>query len=47
MTLDARCEATGWWRLLHPIINVAMRMSDSKQLESLNTLLDKQHMESP
>lgn len=30
LTLNAECIATGLWKILHPIIVIAMRASDSK-----------------
>jgi len=36
VTLSAVCRASGVWRLLHPLIVIAMRRSDSSQLINLN-----------
>ncbi len=41
VVLDAVCEATGLWKLLHPIIVVAMRKSDSSQLANLKQATDR------
>lgn len=35
VTLEAVCQATGAWRLLHPVIAMAMKRSDSSQLANL------------
>ena len=41
MTLDAVCEATGLWKLIHPVIVFAMKKSDSSQLENLKRAMDR------
>lgn len=40
-TLEAVCEATGLWKLLHPIIAVAMKQSDSSQLANLKAAISR------
>ena len=39
ITLKAVCEARGLWKLLHPMIVVAMRKSDSSQLAKLKAAM--------
>lgn len=39
ITLDAVCNAVGFWRLLHPIILLAMKLSDSSHLAKLKTAI--------
>ena len=39
LTLRATCAATGFWKLLHPIIVVAMKRSDSSHLTNLKTTM--------
>lgn len=41
VTLEAVCDATGAWKLLHPIIVLAMRKSDSSQLANLKTAMER------
>lgn len=40
-TLEADCEASGAWRLLHPLIVFAMRKSDSSHLANLNSAMER------
>ena len=40
-TLDATCEASGIWRLLHPLIVFAMRKSDSAHLANLKSAMER------
>ena len=40
-TLDATCEASGIWRLLHPLIVFAMRKSDSPHLANLKSAMER------
>ena len=39
ITLKAVCKAEGLWKLLHPMIVVAMRKSDSSQLANLKAAM--------
>jgi uncharacterized protein YndB with AHSA1/START domain len=39
VTLEAVCRATGAWRLLHPVIAMAMKQSDSSQLANLKSAM--------
>ena len=39
VTLEAVCQATGAWRLLHPVIALAMKHSDSSQLANLKSAM--------
>lgn len=39
--LNASCEATGYWRLLHPVIVMAMKKADSPQLANLKALIER------
>ena len=39
VTLNAVCQATGFWKLLHPIIVFAMKKSDSSHLAKLKTAI--------
>ncbi len=39
VTLNAVCEATGFWKLIHPIIVFAMKKSDSSHLARLKTAI--------
>lgn len=39
--LDAACEASGLWKLIHPLILVAMRMADSPQLARLKAAIEQ------
>ncbi len=41
VTLNARCEAKGVWKLLHPVIVIAMRKADSPQLMNLRALIER------
>jgi len=41
MALDAQCTATGFWRLIHPIIVFAMRKSDSSHLTNLKAAMKR------
>lgn len=41
ITLDVTCEATGFWKLLHPVIVRAMKKSDSSHLRRLGETLEK------
>ena len=41
VTLNAKCEATGVWKLLHPVIVIAMRKADSPQLANLKALIER------
>lgn len=41
VTLDAVCDATGFWKLLHPLIAFAMKQSDSSQLAKLKAAMDR------
>ena len=40
ITLDARCRATGPWRLIHPLIVFAMKRSDGDQLAKLRRVVE-------
>lgn len=40
-SLDADCEASGIWRLLHPLIVFAMRKSDSSHLAKLKSAMER------
>ena len=42
VTLKAVCEATGFWKLLHPVIVFAMKKSDSSQLANLKLAMGRQ-----
>ncbi len=39
VTLNAVCEATGFWKLIHPIIVFAMKKSDSSHLAKLKAAI--------
>ena len=39
VTLNATCKATGFWKLLHPLIVFAMKQSDSSHLPKLKTAI--------
>ncbi len=41
VTLKAVCQATGFWKLLHPIIVFAMKRSDSSHLAKLKTAITR------
>ena len=41
LSLHAVCEATGAWKLLHPLIAFAMKQSDSSQLAKLKAAMDR------
>ena len=41
ITLNAGCEATGFWALLHPVINFAMKRADSSQLANLKAAIER------
>lgn len=41
VTLNAVCKATGLWKLLHPMIAIAMKQSDSSQLANLNAAMNR------
>lgn len=41
LTLDARCRATGLWKLLHPLIVFAMRKCDASQVTNLKAALNR------
>ena len=43
VTLDAVCEAAGVWKLIHPIIVIAMKRSDSSQLANLKAAFTREH----
>jgi uncharacterized protein YndB with AHSA1/START domain len=50
VTLEAVCIATGLWKLIHPIIVVAMRKCDSPQLLNLKLAVERRsakHHSSP
>ena len=40
ITLDAACNATGWWKLVHPLIAFAMKKADSPQLARLKSVVE-------
>ena len=40
-TLDANCEASGAWRLIHPLIVFAMKRSDSSHLANLKSAMER------
>ena len=40
LTLDAVCEASGAWKLLHPLIALAMKASDGGQPAKLKALVE-------
>ena len=42
VSLDAECQASGLWVLLHPLIAVAMKRADSRQLACLAAAMEKQ-----
>ena len=42
ITLHAACTATGFWKLLHPVIVMAMRKSDSSHLANLKSAMSGQ-----
>ena len=42
VALDAVCEAAGLWKVLHPLILVAMRKSDSAQLANLKLAIERE-----
>ena len=39
VSLNAECKATGFWKLIHPIIVFAMKKSDSSHLARLKTAI--------
>ena len=41
VTLNAVCEATGFWKLLHPMIAIAMKQNDSSQLANLKVAMNR------
>lgn len=41
ITLNAACEATGVWKLVHPLIVVAMKAADSTQLSNLKAMIER------
>ncbi len=41
VTLDAACTATGWIRLIHPLINYMMKRVDGEQITALKTVIEK------
>lgn len=41
VTLQAVCKATGFWKLLHPMILFAMKKSDSSQLANLKAAMNR------
>jgi carbon monoxide dehydrogenase subunit G len=41
ITLNASCKATGFWKLLHPLIILAMKKADSPQLANLKALAEQ------
>ena len=41
VTLNAVCHATGFWKLLHPIIVFGMKRSDSSHLAKLKTAINR------
>ncbi len=41
VTLKAVCKATGFWKLLHPVIVLAMKKSDSLQLTNLKLAMGR------
>ena len=40
VTLHGACEATGLWRLLHPLIVKMMAKHDSRQMEMLKAVVE-------
>ncbi len=41
MTLVADCHSEGfWWRAISPLLRIAIKLSDGKQLESLKRLVE-------
>ena len=38
--LNAVCEASGLWKLMHPLIVLAMKKTDSPQLKNLKTMIE-------
>ncbi len=40
ITLNAACKAAGLWKIIHPLIVVAMRAADSPQLANLKALIE-------
>ncbi len=41
LTLEAACQATGFWKLLHPLIVLAMKRSDSSHLIKLKSAIER------
>jgi len=41
MTLNAVCDATGLWKLIHPVIVFAMKKSDATQLANLKRAMGR------
>ena len=41
ITLNACCEASGFWKLLHPVIAFAMKQADSPQIANLKALVER------
>ena len=41
MVLKATCNAAGFWKLLHPVIVLAMKNSDSSQLANLKRAMGR------
>ena len=40
VTLDAACTATGWIRLIHPLINYMMKRIDGNQITALKDVIE-------
>jgi len=40
LTLSANCEAKGLWKILHPLIKIAMEKSDSSHVSNIATAME-------
>lgn len=40
LILNARCEASGLWRLVHPLVVYAMKRSDAPQVQNVKAALE-------
>ena len=41
VTLVADCRVTGlWWRIVSPLLRIAIRFTDGKQLRLLKTMIE-------
>ena len=41
ITLEARCTATGLWKLVHPLIVFAMKQSDASHVRNFKTAMNR------